>query len=254
MIRFPTAILAAAACLALLGGCTKTATDDTLANNIKAGLYSDQTTKAANISVGVKGGVVTLTGDVPSSDVALEAMKVANGTAGVRSVNDQLTINGVSAANQTATPPPPGSTAPADSGTPATNTASNPYGPSTAPQSNPPPTNPTPSAYAPPVVPPHREEPAAVTVPAGERLSVRTIDPIDSNTNHTGQVFRASLNAPLMSRGRAVVPAGADATLELTAARDSGRIQGRPVLEVRLVGLRFHGERYRVDSSAFQQQ
>src|SRR5947209_20032732 len=127
MIRFPTAILAAAACLALLGGCTKTATDDTLANNIKAGLYSDQTTKAANISVGVKGGVVTLTGDVPSSDVALEAMKVANGTAGVRSVNDQLTINGVSAANQTATPPP-GSNAPADSSSTATNTASNPYG------------------------------------------------------------------------------------------------------------------------------
>lgn len=236
MNRLRPAILTAAAALALLTGCAKTASDDSLASSIKSGLYSDPATKQANISVAVKNGVVTLTGDVLSSDVALEAMKVANGTAGVRSVDDQLTINGVSAVNQVPTPPANGANAPQ---------SANPYAsqPNTAP---PPPASPAPSAYPPAE---RHEEPVAVVIPAGERVSVRTIDAIDSATNQTGQTFRGSLNAPLVSRGRTVVPAGADVTLALAGARNSGRIAGRPVLEVRLVGVQFHGRRYPVESS-----
>jgi hypothetical protein len=255
MNRFVSAVFVGALSFGCFIGCTKSANDETLANNVKAALYSDQLTKPANITVGVKDGTVTLTGDVTSSDIALEAMRVANGTAGVRGVNDQMTINGVAASTQ----------APSTTST-STNTASNTSSSNTAPtgtdtanpygsQPTPPPAVPNPppgnSANVPP--PPPRAEPVSVTVPAGEQVAVRTIDPIDSTTNQSGQEFRASLSSPLVSRGRTIVPAGADARLLLTAARDSGRIQGRPVLEVRLVEVRYHGQAVRVDSSVFAQ-
>ncbi len=76
------------------------ANDQTLTTDIQAKLYADPATKSANVSVAVKDGVVTLSGNVPSSDVELEAMKVANGTAGVRSVNDQMQVNPSAAMNQ----------------------------------------------------------------------------------------------------------------------------------------------------------
>jgi hypothetical protein len=246
MDRLRTGIVGIIAGLALLGGCTKTVSDETLATNIKAALYSDQTTKPANIGVAVKQRVVTLTGDVPSSDVALEAMKIANSTVGVSSVNDQLTVNGVSAANQ---PPPPAPGAP-DANTPPVGgpgTVANP----TSPAAPPSPGGAAPSPYAPPVEAP--AQPVSVTIPAGEQVAVRTIDAIDSKTNETGQQFRATLSSPLVSHGRTIVPAGADATLLLTQARDSGRVQGRPVLEVRLVAVRHHGRTYRLDSSVFSE-
>jgi hypothetical protein len=236
MNRFRSAVLTTAAGLALLGGCAKTATDDALATNIKAGLYSDATTKPANISVAVKDGVVTLTGDVTSSDIALEAMKVVNGTTGVRSVNDQLTVNGASAANQA---PESNAPMPAPAPVPGVAPPPMPNGPPAA--NNQPPVSPVPS-----------EE--TVTIPAGEPVTVRTIDPIDSKTNQTGQVFRASLNTPVVSHGRTVVPAGSDATLLLTDARGTGRIEGRAALEVRLVELRVHGEKYTLDSSVYSAQ
>lgn len=87
-------------CMMLAACAKKAVSDDTLTTDIQAKLYADATTKTASINVAVKDGVVTLRGDVPSSDVELEAMKVANGTAGVKSVNDQMTVNGVAAANQ----------------------------------------------------------------------------------------------------------------------------------------------------------
>src|SRR3982751_3135549 len=85
----------------ITGGCgpKSAASDQTLTTNIQSQLYADSTTRQANVNVAVKDGVVTLSGDVPSSDVELQAMKIANGTAGVRSVSDQMKVNGTMAAN-----------------------------------------------------------------------------------------------------------------------------------------------------------
>src|SRR5450755_1885327 len=88
-IAFLTAVVAAV----LASGCGKSpVADDAIANDIKAKLYSDPVTKPANIEVSVKGGVVTLGGEVPSSDVQQEALKLANAATGVTSVADQLKV------------------------------------------------------------------------------------------------------------------------------------------------------------------
>ncbi len=79
---------------------SKSPDDKTITTDIQAKLYADALTKPASIAIAVQRGAVTLSGDVSSADVALEAMKIANGTHGVRAVNDQLTINGSSAAAQ----------------------------------------------------------------------------------------------------------------------------------------------------------
>src|SRR5215467_5734346 len=119
MFRTQLALMGAVlACLAV--GCgSKSVSDQALTTDIQSKLYADATTKAANINVAVKDGVVTLSGDVPSSDVELEAMKVANAATGVRSVTDQLKVN---AAMASAPPPaqaPPPASAPAPAPEPA---------------------------------------------------------------------------------------------------------------------------------------
>ena len=47
--------------------------------------------------------------------------------------------------------------------------------------------------------------PANVTIPAGTRISVRTIDAIDSNRSHPGDRFQASLAEPITLEGNLVV-------------------------------------------------
>ena len=67
-----------------------------------------------------------------------------------------------------------------------------------------------------------REAIGSVTIPAGTRLSVRTIDPIDSTKNHVGDRFQASLEEPLIVDGKVVVPKGADVYGRLDEAKTSG--------------------------------
>jgi BON domain-containing protein len=254
MKRFQLAGIAAVALLSFGSACTKPGpSDETISNDIKAKLYSDATTKAANINVAVKDGAVTLSGDVPSSDVELEAMKVANGAPGVRGVADQLKVNTAMAtpnqlpdagspppAGQAATTPPPVNPAPAAA----------PERERSQPVSQPGPTG-APVATA--AVRREASEPAKLTVPAGATAAVRMIDSIDSSKNTEGQVFRASLSDPLMSGSRVVVPAGANASVLLAGARGAGRIKGNASLEVRLASIEYNGESYKVDSSSVQE-
>jgi len=230
MYRLQTGVLAAVALVVLTIGCGKpTASDDAIANDLKAKLYSDATTKPANINVAVKGGVVTLTGDVPSADIEQEATKLANATTGVTSVSDQLKVNSQSASSP-----------------------ANPYNATPAPAPAPaPPASASTAADAPRVSP---QPTAVLTIPSGERVQVRTIDAIDSSKNTAGQTFRASLDAPLISHDRVVVPAGAPVSILLTSAKGAGRIKGNSEMEVRLASLEYRGRTYPVESSAVAEQ
>ncbi|MDQ2711166.1 MAG: BON domain-containing protein [Acidobacteriota bacterium] len=234
--------------------------------DIQSKLYGDDSTRAANIKVDVQNGIVTLSGDVPSSDVELEAMKVANGTSGVRSVNDQMKVNAAAAATQpapdqlassqpgaTATPKPsPSASAPPAGSYPPTSTpeSASPTMPAPAPVSSPIASAPRSSAP-----PPERARPrdATLTVPAGERLQVRMIDGVDSRTNSPGQTFRASLDAPLVSGNRVVVQAGSPVTVALVDSSSAGRIKGRSSLEVRVVDLTAGGRSYPVSTNVYDE-
>jgi BON domain len=256
MKRFSWMLLVAVG-IALIGtGCAKKAvSDDTLSNGIKGELYSDPTTKAANISVAVKGGIATLSGDVPSSDVELQAMKLANATPGVARVDDQMKVTAAMAAA------PPAPDAAAQSQAPPMPAAS--QSPAITPQKPPvtPAPTPVPSAMPPasspvstpaPVAAPVRER-VPVTVPVGQSVSVQMIDSIDSARNTAGQVFRATLYAPIVSHGRTIFPAGTPVTVLLSDAKGAGRIRGSSQLELRLSQINYHGRTYPVTSSAYEE-
>jgi BON domain len=261
MLRVRSSFVAVSIAAALAISCgPKTANDQSIVTDIQSKLYADAVTKPASVAVAVQNGVVTLSGDVPSSDVALEAMKIANGTPGVRSVNDRMTINGASAASQL---PNAGNSAPA---TPLTNAASsNPTAASVAPTAPPasaaPPTAPPADVPPPPAQeaqsapPPPRRPPerVVITIPAGERLQVRTIDAINSKNSEAGQVYRASLDAPLVHNGRVIVPAGAPVSLVVVAARSAGRIKGQSDLEVRASAIDYHGRSLPLNTSVFEE-
>ena len=85
------------------------------------------------------------------------------------------------------------------------------------------------------------EVPAYVTITAGTRISVRTIDGIDSTKNHVGDRFQASLEEPLTADGNIVVAKGADVYGRLTESKKSGTFTGRSELQLELTGIVVNG-------------
>jgi len=78
-----------------------------------------------------------------------------------------------------------------------------------------------------------------VTIPAGTRISVRTIDSIDSTRNRVGYRFQASLEEPLSV---VVVPKGADVYGRLEESKETGTFTGRSELKLELTGIVVHGQ------------
>jgi hypothetical protein len=85
-------------------------------------------------------------------------------------------------------------------------------------------------------------KPANVTIPAGTRISVRTIDAIDSTTNLPGDRFQASLEEPLMVEGNVVVARDALVYGRLTQSKESGTFTGRSQLRLELTGIVVNGK------------
>jgi len=83
---------------------------------------------------------------------------------------------------------------------------------------------------------------SSVTIPAGTRISVRTIDSIDSTRNRVGYRFQASLEEPLFVDGNVVVPKGADVYGRLEGSKETGTFTGRSELKLELTGIVVHGQ------------
>ena len=81
-----------------------------------------------------------------------------------------------------------------------------------------------------------------VTIPAGTRLSVRTIDAIDSAKNHVGDRFEASLEEPLTVDGKVVLPKGTSVYGRLEEAKTSGTFTGRSELRLALTEIVVNGQ------------
>jgi len=84
--------------------------------------------------------------------------------------------------------------------------------------------------------------PVFVTIPAGTRISVRTIDGIDSAKNQVGDRFQASLEEPLMVDDNVIVPKGADVYGRLAESKQSGTFAGRSQLGLELTGIVVNGQ------------
>ena len=86
------------------------------------------------------------------------------------------------------------------------------------------------------------ETTGSVTVPAGTRLCVRTIDAIDSTKNHIGDRFEASIEEPVTIDGSIVVPKGASVYGRLEEAKTSGTFTGRSELRLALTEILVNGQ------------
>jgi BON domain len=265
---FPLAILA----IFLAVGCAKRVDDAGLVTNIKSQMFSDAQLKDANLLVSSNGGQVTLSGSVPSDAARYEAYKIATQTQGVSKVNDQMTV-------QVAPPPvaqvpdvqpvPPVPAAPVrreaslprhsrkhhreeDRNDAALNAA--PAPPSD--QYQPPPDQPLPSAPPPsqasqPPPPPPPPQPVQVVLSAGTTVTIRMIDGVDSSVNQSGEVFHASLDAPLVVDNQVVIPKGADVYVRLSSASSAGRLTGKSELHLELIKLEYQGRSYPLVSSTY---
>ncbi len=95
---------------------------------------------------------------------------------------------------------------------------------------------------APPMGAPVEVKPAFVTIPAGTRITVRTIDAIDSTDNQVGDRFQASLEEPLTLEGSVVVDRDALVYGRLTESKESGTFTGRSQLRLELTGIAVNGK------------
>jgi serine/threonine-protein kinase len=105
-----------------------------------------------------------------------------------------------------------------------------------------PPPVPTPVKPAPPV--------GKIVMPAKTRISVRTVDPIDSKSSRVGQEFLAKLAAAVKVKDREAFHAEDEAHLRLGETASEGH-SGKPELILELVSITTGGQNYAVSSAPF---
>lgn len=266
--------------LLLAAGCAKAPNDAAIVTNIKSQMFSDAQLKNATLQVTSDKGVVTVSGDVPSDAARLDAYKIATQTPGVSKVNDQMSVNSATAQaspeTSEAVPPPaepvreappkparvrkhrkpqPPVAAPVDTAQVDPQDNSQPPAPAAAPNDTPPPpaqqTTPVAAAQPAPPPPPPVPQPTQVVVPADTTMSIRMIDGVDSSVNQPGEIFHASLDAPIVVGDSVVVPKGADVYVRLVSASSAGHLSGKSELHMELVKLEFQGRSYPLVSSTY---
>lgn len=276
--------------LAFAAGCSHKANDAALVTDIKAQMFSDPRLKDANLQVTAANGEVTLSGSVPDNAAHLDAYKIAAQTAGVVRVNDKISVDEAVApppavASQPPPPQPPAvakseeapkrrkererrervqQNPPPDQNTDAAvNNAPPPdqqndqSADQSANGSAPPPSDQAAEQAAPPAppppapAPPPPPQPQQVQIASGSTMTIRMIDSVDSSVNQAGEIFHASLDQPLISGDRVVVPKGADVYVRLVNASSAGRVSGKSELRLELVKLEFQGQSYPLVSSTY---
>ena len=91
-----------------------------------------------------------------------------------------------------------------------------------------------------------------VTVPAGTRILIRTIDPIDTEKQKTGYRFTASLETNLQADEEVVAPRGTTVYGRLANASSSGRMAGSSQLTLELTDILINGTAYPLLTSTFE--
>jgi outer membrane biosynthesis protein TonB len=264
LMRQRSVISIAVLAAVLAAGCTKKPDDGAIVTNIKSQMFSSPLLKSSNLHVTSSKGEITLTGMVGSDAARLEAYQLASQTPGVVKVNDQMTVAAAQTPPREAQTPEKPAVAPAPAPVPSrkshekkkarsemeqAQSAQNSPEPQAAPELAPSPAQPAaaPTASLPPS-PPQRKQ---VVIPANSTLIVRMIDGVDSQVNHAGEIFHASLDAPLMVDDQVVVPRGADIYVRLSAASSAGHMTGKSELHVELLQLEFQGRSYSLVSSTY---
>jgi hypothetical protein len=89
-----------------------------------------------------------------------------------------------------------------------------------------------------------RSRTAGPSIPAGTTVTVRLIDPVDSDSTSVGTTYRASLDEPLVVDGRTIAPQGADAKVQVVNVDQSGRLAGKEEIALVLSEIRANGQSF----------
>ena len=91
-----------------------------------------------------------------------------------------------------------------------------------------------------------------VSVPAGTRILIRTIDPIDSSKQKTGFRFKASLETNLQLENTVVAERGTTVYGRLAQASSAGRMSGSSELSLELTDIVINGTSYSLMTSTYE--
>ncbi|HEX4536658.1 MAG TPA: hypothetical protein VH140_06910 [Candidatus Acidoferrum sp.] len=90
-----------------------------------------------------------------------------------------------------------------------------------------------------------------VTLPAGEPILVRMIDPVDSKRNVVGDVFKANLETDLAVNNVLVARRGSDAYVRLAYAKEARGLSGSSELQLELTRIIIDGREFPVVSGDY---
>ena len=266
-------------------GCAKKPDDAKISSEIQDKFSQDSGLSSKQLSVKAEAGVVTLSGAVDNDAQREAAGKQAAAIAGVKTVINNLEVSNVGKPSVVAETAPPAdaasaAAAPADNTPPPsiTKLAKTPKssksrhdsgtshktsddsagqadtGDNTSQQSannnmTPPPAI-TMAQQAPPPPPP----PKKFIIDQGTQLTVRLVDPIDSEKNQTGDTFHATLNTPLTSDGEQAVPAGVEVVGHLVEVKSAGKFAGQSDVVMQLDSLSFGGRTYNLQTDQYSKK
>ena len=91
-----------------------------------------------------------------------------------------------------------------------------------------------------------------VTVPAGTRILIRTIDSLDSSKQKTGYRFTANLETNLQAEDMVVAPRGSTVYGRLVEASSAGRMSGSSQLTLELTDIVINGTAHPLLTSTFE--
>jgi hypothetical protein len=91
-----------------------------------------------------------------------------------------------------------------------------------------------------------------VTVPAGTRILIRTIDSLDSSKQKTDYRFTASLETNLQAEDMVVAPRGSTVYGRLVQASSAGKMSGSSQLTLELTDILINGTAYPLLTSDFE--
>jgi hypothetical protein len=271
-LQIPPFVLALV--LTLSVGCAKKPDDAKISSDIQGKFSQDSGLSTKQLMVQSNAGVVTLSGTVDNDAQREAASRQAGSVAGVKTVINNLQVGNAAAMGASAAPsaepvqakaaPPAEKSKPAagkksrrarsaeastDNSAPQSQqTASNQPPITNSQMSSPPPDN---TAQAPPPPPPP-PAPKMYIIDQGTQVSIRLIDPIDSEKNQTGDTFHATLNAPLTSDGNEALPAGVEIVGHLVEVKSAGKFAGQSTVAMQLDSVSSGGRTYNLQTDIYR--
>jgi hypothetical protein len=252
--------------LGIGAGCSKGRSDAQVIGEVATKIQADQNVPTKQIAVQAANGVVTLSGNVNSDAERAAAANDAAQVEGVKTVINNLTVASASLPATTIPEPAPvAEQPPAEPVKPARKTSARHVNRNVNPGDRgardtvtqvAPPASDNMAQSAPPQAstPPPPPKPTTVTIPDGTQISIRLIDPLDSEKSQIGDRFRATLSHSIVIGDTLAIPSGTEVAGRVTDVKDAGHFSGKSVLAAELTNLTMGGKNYELHTEEFRRE